>query len=781
MSQPTNGIPSEYQSAYGGFDGHVGRTFRSSTPSWPARPTPPEGAPNVVIVLVDDLGFADLGCYGSEIRTPNIDRLAGRGLRYANFHVTPLCSPTRAALLTGLNSHAAGMGFVANVDPGFPGYVSEMPRDQPTLAEVFRENGYSTFMLGKWHLSKDSDLSEAGDRGSWPLQRGFDEYFGFMDPMTNLHQPHRLYDGNSVVDVDDYPDGYYLTDNLTDRAERMIKGVKGANPRKPFFMYFAHGAVHAPLHAKPEDIARYRGRYDIGWDRLREERLARQVELGLVPEGTQLPPRNSEQNEDVQPWDDLSPEVQRLFARYMEVYAGMVDNVDQSVGRLMATLEALGELDNTIFIVTSDNGASREGNAQGGSNYRRGATAEPGKTVQDPATLAKDLEMFDEIGSASTWPHYPRGWAMACNTPFRLYKTTTFRGGHQVAMVMSWPDRIDQHGSIVRRAYVHVTDVLPTLVDLIGLQRPEQRHGQPARELDGVPFTATLDDPDASSDHNEQYYECVGNRAFYRDGWEAITYRIPATPFSEERWQLFDIEADPTQITDLAEAHPERVAELAAAWEDAAWRNRVFPLYEGDGMHMLIRPEWEDVLSEPVTFLPGTPTMDRYRSSRMIAGRSFTVVVDWDHQPGDEGVLFAHGGVESGYVLYVEDGQLHFLLNHTSDIHALPPVPLEGASRQVSVELHAPGGGVWDVTLSCDGSPVAKAEGLPQLTGYIPFEGIDVGIDRRSPVSWELYQRRGPFPFTGTLRSVTYVPGDLAPDAAQFLLEEYRALGTALE
>ena len=241
MSQPTNGIPSEYQAAYEGFGGRIGRTFRSSTPDWPARPTPPDGAPNVVVVLVDDLGFADLGCYGSEIRTPNIDGLAGRGLRYANFHVTPLCSPTRAALLTGLNSHAAGMGFVANVDPGFPGYVSEMPRNQPTLAEIFRANGYSTFMLGKWHLSRDSDLSEAGDRGSWPLQRGFDEYYGFLDPMTNLHHPHRLYDGNSVVDVDRYPDGYYLTDDLTDRAERMIKGVKGANPSKPFFMYFAHG------------------------------------------------------------------------------------------------------------------------------------------------------------------------------------------------------------------------------------------------------------------------------------------------------------------------------------------------------------------------------------------------------------------------------------------------------------------------------------------------------------------------------------------------------------
>ncbi len=680
MSQPEGGS----HPAYEGFGGRVGRTFRSSEPWWPPRVEAPEGAPNVVVVLVDDLGYSDLGCYGSEIRTPNIDALAARGVRYANFHVTPLCSPTRAALLTGLNSHAAGVGFVSNVDPGFPGYVSELPRNQPTLAEIFRDNGYSTLMLGKWHLSKDSDISEAGDHGSWPLQRGFDEFYGFLDPMTNLHQPHRLLDGNSVVHVDEYPEGYYLTDDLTDRAVRMIKGVKAANPRKPFFMYFAHGAVHAPLLAKREDIERYRGRYNGGWDRLREERLARQVELGLVAPGTRLPARNAEQHEDVEAWDDLPDELKPLFARYMEVYAGMVDNVDQSVGRLVECLAALGELDNTVFLLTSDNGASREGNAQGGSHYRRGQTAEPGKTVQTADILAKDLAVLDDIGGPSTWPHYPRGWAMACNTPFRLYKTTTFRGGHQVPLVVSWPQRIPDGGAIVKRQYAHVTDVLPTLVDLIGLTVPAERDGRPAEPVHGVSFAPMLEDPDAPSAHTEQYYECVGNRAFYQDGWEAITYRIPSTPFSEERWQLYDVTTDPTQIDDLAAQHPERVEELAQRWEEAAWANRVFPLYEGDGIHALIRPGWEAVLSAPVRFLPGTPTLDRYRSSQLIAGRSFQLAVDWAYRPGDEGVLFAHGGVEAGYVLYVEDGALQFLLNASGDLFPLPAMPLAGPSAASS-------------------------------------------------------------------------------------------------
>lgn len=781
MTEIDNGIPKEYQGSYDGFRGRIGKTFRSSVPDWPDRATAPPGAPNVVVVLVDDLGFSDLGCYGSEIRTPNIDALADSGRRYGNFHVTPLCSPTRAALLTGLNSHAAGVGIVCNGDPGFPGYTSELRRNQPTMAEIFRDNGYATMMVGKWHLSRDSDLSEAGDHGSWPLQRGFDEYYGFLDPMTNLHHPHRLYDGNSVVPVDEYPEGYYLTDDLTDRAMHMVRGVKGANPSKPFFLYVAHGAVHAPLHAKAEDIARYRGRYDIGWDGLRQQRLARQEELGIVRPGTRLPPRNNEENENVQPWNEVPDRIKPLYARYMEVYAAMVDNVDQNLGRLIECLRELGELDNTVILLTSDNGASREGNEQGGSNYRRGATREPGKTAQEPSSLETDLAMMDQIGSASTWPHYPRGWAMACNTPFRLYKTTTFAGGHQVPMILSWPAGLSDHDAVVRGQYAHVTDVLPTLVDLLGLDVATHRHGLPADPLDGVSFRATLDDAEAPSTHREQYYECLGNRAYYRDGWEAVTYRVPLTPFSEEHWNLFNLDEDPTQTADVSSDHPDLVDELVDAWNNAAWRNRVFPLYEGGGLIYALRPEFEEPLAEPVRLLPTTPTMDRYRSSRLIAGRSFRVDVEWAYQEGDEGIVFAHGGVESGYLLYVEDGQLHFVLNYTSDLHPLPPVTMPERSRRVVAEVTAPGGGTWDIALVLDGQEVSRADGLPQLSGFIPFEGIDVGVDRRSPVSWPLYQRRGPFPFTGDLTAVTWDPGALAPDAATFLIEEAMATGTAFE
>ena len=441
--------------------------------------------PNVVLVLIDDLGWNDLGCYGSEYyKTPNIDALADAGFRYSNFHVTPLCSPTRAALLTGLNSHAAGMGFVANADPGFPGYASELPRHQPSLAEVLKANGYATMAVGKWHLCREQDLSVAGDNHSWPLQRGFDQFYGILEALTNFHHPHLLYDGNSPVDVDEYPEGYYFTDDITDRACRMLREVKTADPDKPVFLYYAHGAVHAPLHAKDDDIRRHRGNYDKGWDRLREERLARQIELGIVPPDTELSPRNTEANEDVAAWDSLPEDERAVMARYMEVYAAMVDTIDDSVGRLRAELEALGQLDNTIFIFTSDNGASREGRDRGTTSY-----FSHGGTGVMSSELATDLE---PIGGPTTWPHYPRGWAMACNTPFRLYKITTHRGGHSVPFIFSWPAGLDAGDRVVRNQYAHVTDILPTLADLLGLDVPTHRHGLEAEALAGSSFASSM-------------------------------------------------------------------------------------------------------------------------------------------------------------------------------------------------------------------------------------------------------------------------------------------------
>ena len=768
------------QEHYPGFGGKIGRVISTSESWWPPRPTPAPDAPNIVIVLADDLGYSDLGCYGSEIPTPAIDALADSGVRYTNFHVTPLCSPTRAALLTGLNSHAAGMGFTANTDPGFPGYASELPRNQSSLAEILSAHGYATMAVGKWHLCREADLSIAGDTHSWPLQRGFDQFYGFLEALTDFHFPHQLFEGNNPVHIDQYPEGYYLTDDLTDRACRMIREVKTTDPDKPLFLYYAHGAVHAPLHAKADDIARHRGNYDKGWDQLREERLARQKELGVVPADAELPPRNPEPNEDVRAWDSYAEPDRRVMARYMEVYAAMVESVDESVARISAELEALGQLDNTIFIFTSDNGASREGRAQGSTSYfsHSGTGAKPSPDVSDFEIEALEA---DEIGGPTTWPHYPRGWAMACNTPFRLYKITAHRGGHSVPFVVSWPARLSGYGGELRHQYTHITDLLPTLAEMLDLEVPTQRQGQDSAELNGVSFAASLDDPDAPSDHTEQYIECIGHRGFYRDGWSTAVFHEFQTPFSSDRWELFNLEDDFNERFDLAEAEPEKLAEMVQGWEEAAWRNQVFPLDDHAGLFRIVKPPEHEKLTRVLRILPGSPTVERVRSARIIANGNFTITVDLHHRPGDQGVLVAHGSQAAGYVLYIENSALHFEVNSGGRYMIADPMDLPGECRQVEVDVQAPGGRIWNVTVSADGQAGMTLSDIPQMFGFLPWQGIDAGINRRSPVSWPLYERHGAFPYTGTLHQVTYTPGPPAPDTDEVRLAEYREIGMALE
>jgi len=732
----------------------------------------------VIVMLADDLGFSDLGCYGSEISTPNLDALAAAGVRYTNFHVNPMCSPTRASMLTGLNHHMAGMGHVAHSDPGFPGYTHEIRDDAVTMAELFRDNGWSSLMIGKWHLCKDAHLSDAGPRHSWPLQKGFERFYGILDGFTNFHQPHRLYEDNHHVPIDRYPDDYYFTDDLTDHAISMIDDLRASHPTKPFFMYFAHGAVHAPLQAKAADIEAHRGAYEAGWDVIRQQRYERQLALGVIPEHTVLPPRNDEPGHAVRPWDELRDIEKETFARYMEVFAAMVDNVDQNLGRLRSHLEAIGEWDNTIIIFTSDNGGSREGQDLGTSAYFRTLVSQTRSDSLD--TVELDYPKLELMGGPQTLPHYPMGWAMVSSTPFRLYKINTHQGGHQVPFIVHWPAGLGAAGEI-RTQYQHITDLMPTLAELCQITVPTTKAGQSLPAPAGSSMVPTLKNAQADTTHPEQYYEQIGHRGYYRNGWSAVTCRQPRTPFSEEQWELHNLTEDPTETANLADQHPEILAELQDAWEQAAWANQVFPLDEGNYVKMVQAPPWNADLSEPVVLRPGNATVERWRSLQLIGSRNFRVDIELELDGTDEGILIAHGDQGGGYSLAIEQGHLFFAHNGYGEMTVVDAGPLEPGPHAITLNVVNPGNLTWQPLVSVDGNVVAEVGDLVALTAMAPFEGIDVGIDRRSPVNWELYQRRGAFPFSGRIHQVTYTPGDPAPDSGAQYLALLKEAGTRFE
>jgi arylsulfatase A-like enzyme len=752
------------------FHGHIGRTVAQSEPWWPPRqPADGRRRPNVVVILLDDMGFSDVGCFGSEIPTPAIDALAERGTRFSNFHVTPLCSPTRASLLTGLNHHKAGYAFVANTDFGVPNRYSSFPEDAVTLPEVMHDNGYATFAVGKWHLVPESEMHDGGSREMWPLQVGFDRFYGFLDAFTNLHQPHRLICDNSPIQVDEYPEGYYLTDDLTDQAISMIKSNRANDPERPFFLYLAHGAAHGPLHAKKEDIDRFRDLYQQGWDRVQEARFARQQELGLFPGDTAMADRGREPGSEVAFWADLEAADQELFARMMAVYAAVIAGVDDSTARLVSTLEQLGELDDTVIVFLSDNGATGEGGPNGTLQYVKLA---PLMQVEPEDRSDVDLE---SLGGPQSLMHYPRGWAMASNTPFRLYKAATHEGGVRSPLIVSWPGAPGAAGGAISGNYQYVSDLLPTVLDLVGIAPPAERGSRTLQPLDGVSFAAAVLDPAGPGTRAEQHEEILGHRSFYRDGWKAVTRHRPMTHFEDDTWQLYHLAVDPGETTDLAGEHPERVAELRAAWEQAAEQHGVFPLDEGSGLMLTQRDPAESRFIEPVVLLPGTPTLERFRSNRLIQHRSFVVdlAFAWD---GDAGVLVAHGGQGGGYMVYVEDGEVRLAWNAFGKLHDLSGGALTRGEQSIQLDVEATGQGRWTARL-IGGPDEVVLKDLFSFVAFAPVEGIDVGADRRSPVSWPLRERHGSFPYSGVIHSVTYSPGELAPDAPGRRIEAMRAAG----
>lgn len=767
--------PREGSASYEGFQGTVGRTSLESTPWWAPEKRAADGAPNVIVILCDDLGFADLGCYGgAEIETPNLNKIAAEGLRFTNYHSEPTCSPTRAALLTGINPHAVGFGFPSvsgGADPGFPGYSWQLPEDAILAPEALRNNGYATMAVGKWHLSRPFDTHEFSSSTSWPTKRGFDQYYGHWgDP--NAWMPDEIWSDNQVVQIDQYPEGYFYPDDLTNHAISMIRSARQSDPDKPYFLYLAYSSPHAPMNAKPQDIAKYKGKFDAGWDAIRQARFETQKRLGIFPSSTRLPAANSEPTLEAPAWTSLSDKERELAARYMELNAAVIDNIDQNVGRLRTAIEQMGEWENTILIFTSDNGANREGFRHGSTQYgdliyRVMQLASRGK---DGAAGSEQMDFDYEnlksglIGGPQTLSDYPQAWAMASGTPWRLYKSAAFSGGHSVPFIFSWPKGVRDRGGL-RSQYAHVTDIFPSILDMVGCKHPSQRNGISTRKMTGTSFAHLVRDGNLSSRHIEQYTETTGSRRFYRDGWAIVTNHRPFAKIDDSEWQLFDLRNDPTEIDNLAGKYPDRVKLMSQAWERAAWQNKVFPLNEGSGVMMNSHAPYEERMAKPLTMFQGAPTVGSWRTRILMEGRNFVVRSRFEFEPGNEGTIFKHGGQGGGYGLYIENGALLFVLNGYGRMTELVGRgQLRRGMHEAVVNVKAPGGFNWDIDLQLNGVSVASANKLPMLSSYAPIGGIDVGIDRRCPVSWRLYEKHGPFRYTGAIEWVRYEPGPYGPD-----------------
>jgi arylsulfatase A-like enzyme len=713
------------------FEGVIGRTLDDSTPWWPPVPTAPPGSPNVVVVLLDDVGYAQLGCYGSDIATPTFDAVAQRGLRFSNFHTTALCSPTRACLLTGRNHHTNGMGRIVEFNSGFPGYDAYVPKDSGFISEILLANHYATMAVGKWHLAPPAEMTAGAPKDKWPLGRGFEHFYGFMGGETDQYHPDLVHDNHQVDPPATPEQGYHLTEDLVDRAISYVTDLRAVSPDKPFFLWFAPGACHAPHQAPPDYIDRYSGRFDQGWDRWREEVYARQLASGLLPAGTQL----SERPHWVPAWDTLSSEEKRLYARMMEVYAGFMTHTDAEVGRLLEFIDSLGETDDTLVLIMSDNGASAEGGPRGSFNEMYFFNFEP-------ESLEENLARIDLLGTPKAHNHYPWGWAWAGNTPLKRWKRETHEGGVCDPLLVSWPGRLPSTGE-TRHQYVHAIDIMPTLLDLLGLDAPDLIKGVAQRPIEGVSFAPVLTDGAEPTRHLTQYYEMLGSRALYHDGWKAVVFHAmaglpydgsdPHKPFDQDDWELYHVAEDFSETNDLASAEPARLAEMVERWWTEAEKHQVLPLTNQPvaGIdHRWRRSRFEfrpGMASLPETLAPNL----RNRSWRLLAEL---------HVPDDggvEGVIATQGSNAGGWTAFIQDRRLHYVYNFLGAILTTVSAEVDLPAGEVTarIEFSATGAFQGDVDLFYGDVPVGQ--GHVGRTHLITFgmHGFTTGYQRGPAVS----------------------------------------------
>jgi arylsulfatase len=717
----------------------------------------PAGAPNVVIVLIDDLGFGATSTFGGPIATPTLDALARNGLRYNNFHTTALCSPTRAALKAGRNHHTVNMGFITEMATAIPGATGQIPNATAPVAEMLRLNGYSTAAFGKWHETAAWETSVSGPFDRWPTRQGFDKFYGFIGGETNQWAPY-LFDGVTPVELPEDPNYHFMTD-MTDEAVAWIQYQKAMTPDKPFFVYFAPGAVHAPHHVPKSWIAKWKGKFDQGWDKLREETLARQIAMGVVPKGTKLAAKPAA----IKDWDTLSAEERQLFAHQAEVFAAFLDYTDHEIGRMFAAIEATGQADNTlVFYIAGDNGTSGEGGAVGMFNEY---TYFNGVQEQVPDLL----KVMDKWGGPETYPHMAAGWAVALDAPFGWMKQVASDfGGTRNGMVVSWPKGIQAKNEI-RSQFGHVIDVAPTILEVAGLPEPKVVNGTPQIPMEGTSLAYTFADAKAAERHTTQYFEIAGNRAIYHDGWYARTIhkapweQQPRNPLSSDAWELYDVRADFSLAKDLASKRPEKLAQLQAVFIVEAEKHHALPIDDRTLERALASAVGRPDLMGGRTSLTLAEGMTGMMENVFIGvkNHSKTITAEIDvPEDGANGAILVQGGRFGGWALYVKDGRpaydYNFLGLQRTTIASENVLPAGKAT--IRFDFAYDGGGLGKGgtgTLYVNDAKVA--EGRIERTQAMIFsadETADVGIDLGTPVV-EAIGAEGASRFSGRIPSVT--------------------------
>ncbi len=723
-----------------------------------------------MVILLDDTGFSHLSCFGSEIPTPNFDRLAAQGLRYTNFHTTALCSPTRACLLTGRNHHSVGMRALSNFDDGFENMRGKIAKSAGTLAEVLGESGYSTFAVGKWHLAPMREASAAGPFGEWPIGRGFDRYYGFHQGEMDHFHP-ELYQDNAMTDPPCGPeDGYHLTQDLVDQATRMIRNSHSLVPERPFFLYLALGAMHAPHQSPDAYLAKWRGKFDEGWDVIRERVFQRQLAEGIIPEGTALAPRNR----GVKAWDDLTADEKRLACRLQEAFAAMLDHTDAQIGRFLDELDRLGLADNTVVFAMSDNGASQEGYATGiCDTFQYFNGTQP--------SVQEGLNRIDDIGTRRSNNNYPWGWAQVGNTPSKRYKQDTHGGGVRDPLIVRWPAGMDPsvHGQL-RRQFHHVVDIAPTIYELTGIEPPSTVKGVAQQPIEGLSLAYTfapeaLDSVAVPTPKITQYFEMRGHRAIWSDGWKAVSYHHPGTKLDDDVWELYHLDVDFSECNDLAESEPAQLRRMIELFWIDAGRYGVLPIEESRANLFAGHPT------------PGTPTarhtytyyppIDRIPpdGAPALGNRSWDMTFDLERQTNDVGALLSYGTVNNGLVVYIDE-QGHLVYDHNaftnhSIVRSTDPVPSGSISVTVRQTRVKAGPGHAELLI---GDSAVGSVAIPLVPNMISPVGIDIGRNL-SGVS-DQYAR--PFSFTGTIKRVVVATKPTMSRDEEFAVQLAAALAT---